>query len=129
MTKPFGVLELLARVDALLRRSGFIQGDGSGKCWEFSNVRVDTATRTVVKGDTEVSMTPKEFELLVALLKRDGAVASRLDLMSEVWGYQADVLSRTVDTHVAELRKKVEPDSSNPRHIITVRKVGYRLER
>ena len=129
VTKPFGVLELLARVEALLRRAGLLKGDETRKCWEFSDVRVDTATRTVTRGTTEIPMTPKEYELLVALLKRGGAVASRLDLMSEVWGYQADVLSRTVDTHVAELRKKIEADSSNPDHIITVRKVGYRLER
>jgi DNA-binding response OmpR family regulator len=69
-----------------------------------------------------------EFDLLLALLRRRGAVASRLDLMREVWGHQAAVLSRTVDTHVAELRRKLEKDPAAPRHILTVRKAGYRLQ-
>jgi DNA-binding response OmpR family regulator len=76
-----------------------------------------------------VSLTPKEFDLLVALLRRQGAVASRLELMKEVWGHRAAVVSRTVDTHVAELRRKLEDDASSPRHILTVWKAGYRLER
>jgi len=64
-----------------------------------------------------------------ALLQRRGAVATRLELLTEVWGYSAEVLSRTVDTHVAELRRKLEADPAAPRHILTVRKAGYRLER
>jgi len=66
--------------------------------------------------------------LLAALLRRRGAVASRLELLSEVWGYHTSVVSRTVDTHVAELRRKLETDPANPRHILTVRKAGYRME-
>ena len=67
--------------------------------------------------------------MLVALLRRRGAVASRMELLTEVWGYSAEVLSRTVDTHVAELRRKLEADPAAPNHILTVRKAGYRLER
>jgi DNA-binding response OmpR family regulator len=69
-----------------------------------------------------------EFDLLVALLRRQGAVASRLELLSEVWGHASDVLTRTVDTHIGELRRKLERDPSTPQHILTVRKAGYRLE-
>src|SRR5207249_4073529 len=76
-----------------------------------------------------VLLTPKEYELLVALIKRRGAVASRVELLTEVWGYDSAVVSRTVDTHVAELRRKLEDDLTAPRHILTVRKAGYRLER
>ncbi|MDQ3488917.1 MAG: helix-turn-helix domain-containing protein [Acidobacteriota bacterium] len=68
-----------------------------------------------------------EFDLLVALLRRNGAVASRLELLAEVWGHSAAVLTRTVDTHVGELRRKLEHDPSAPKHILTVRKAGYRL--
>ena len=68
------------------------------------------------------------FDLLLALLRRRGAVATRLELMKEVWGYHASVVSRTVDTHVAELRRKLEDDPAMPRHILTVRKAGYRLQ-
>ena len=69
-----------------------------------------------------------EFNLLLALLERRGAIVSRLDLLREVWGHAASVLTRTVDTHVAELRRKLEDDASRPRHILTVRKAGYRLK-
>jgi DNA-binding response OmpR family regulator len=76
-----------------------------------------------------VSLTPKEFDLLAALLARKGAVASRQELLTEVWRYEnADVMTRTVDVHIGELRRKLEVDPGKPRHIITVRKAGYRLE-
>jgi DNA-binding response OmpR family regulator len=128
VTKPFGVLELLARVEALLRRA---QGSANGQSHEvfrFGNVVVDTASRTVSREGCDVPLTPKEYDLLVALLKRNGAVASRIELMKQVWGYSAAVLSRTVDTHVAELRRKLDDTTVEPRHILTVRKVGYRLQ-
>lgn len=80
------------------------------------------------KGDAEVALTPKEFDLLLALVRRRGAVVSRLELLKEVWGHQAEVMTRTVDIHIAELRRKLEKDASSPRHIITVWKAGYRLQ-
>jgi two-component system alkaline phosphatase synthesis response regulator PhoP len=130
VTKPFGVLELLARVEALLRRA---RPGGNGKpeprhVFRFGDVEIDTATRTVTKGGRDVALAPKEYDLLLALLQRDGAVASRIDLMTEVWGYSAAVLSRTVDTHIAELRRKVDNGGPEARHIVTVRKIGYRLQ-
>jgi DNA-binding response OmpR family regulator len=91
-------------------------------------VEVDTAARVVRRRGRVVDLAPKEFDLLLALLRSRGAAVSRLDLMREVWGYSSAVVSRTVDTHVAELRRKLEDVPSSPRHIITVRKVGYRLE-
>jgi two-component system response regulator MtrA len=83
----------------------------------------------VYRAGRPVALTPREFELLLALVRRRGAAVSRADLLREVWQYQRDVVSRTVDMHVAELRRKLEPDPSHPRHIRTVWKVGYRLER
>jgi two-component system, OmpR family, alkaline phosphatase synthesis response regulator PhoP len=126
VTKPFGILELVARVQAVLRRSG-------GGVWaeatvRFGDVSVDAATRTVRKRDQTVELTPMEFNLLLALAKRRGAVVSRLDLLKEVWGHASTVLTRTVDTHVAELRRKLEDDPSRPRYILTSRKAGYRLQ-
>ncbi|HEX2095411.1 MAG TPA: response regulator transcription factor [Longimicrobiaceae bacterium] len=132
VTKPFGVLELLARVAALLRRSR--GGNGApvrevAAVEHFGEVEVDPSSRAVRCGGGAVELTPKEFDLLMALLRRDGAVASRLELMREVWGHRAAVVSRTVDTHIAELRRKLERDPARPRHILTVWKAGYRLER
>ena len=75
-----------------------------------------------------MSLAPKELDLLLALLDSAGAAVSRMTLMNQVWGYQADVLSRTVDSHIAEVRRKLEADPGRPRHIVTVRKFGYRLE-
>jgi DNA-binding response OmpR family regulator len=128
VTKPFGILELMARIEALLRRSG-------GRCSarsapiRFGDVLVDPDTRSVHKGDRAVPLTAMEFNLLLALLERDGAVASRVELLQEVWGHASSVLTRTIDTHVAELRRKLEDDASRPKHILTIRKTGYRLSR
>ena len=126
VTKPFSVLEVIERVGALLRRAG--RGDGDQSPIRFGDVLVERATRTVRRRGEPVALTPIEFDLLVALLRRGGAVAPRLELLREVWGHQAAVVTRTVDTHIAELRRKLEDDPSSPRHILTVRKVGYRLQ-
>ncbi len=127
VTKPFGLLELLARIEALLRRSS---GSRSARSipTRFGDVRVDPDTRTVRKGNRTVALTAMEFNLLMALLERRGAVASRLELLREVWGHASSVVTCTVDTHVAELRRKLEDDASRPQHILTVRKAGYRLQ-
>lgn len=126
VTKPFGVLELLARVKAILRRAGW-SDDEPAAVERFGDVEVDVASRRVLRDGREVALTPKEFDLLVALTRRRGAVASRAELLQEVWGHRAPVASRTVDTHVAELRRKLEADSSSPRWILTVHKAGYRF--
>jgi two-component system alkaline phosphatase synthesis response regulator PhoP len=128
VTKPFGVLELLARVEALLRRAQPPDPAEVREEFRFGEVVVDTATRSVTKAGREVALTPKEYDLLVALIRRKGALASRVELMKQVWGYSAAVLSRTVDTHIAELRRKLENGSSEPKHILTVRTIGYRLQ-
>jgi DNA-binding response OmpR family regulator len=95
----------------------------------FGDVTVDFATHQVKRGSRAMDLRPKEYALLVALLKRGGRVASRLELLREVWGYAEDVMSRTVDTHIAMLRRKLEADAAHPRHIVTVRTFGYRIER
>jgi DNA-binding response OmpR family regulator len=127
ITKPFGLLELLARIEALLRRTA-TPVPAPGGAVGFGEVEVDVAARVVRRRGQVVELAPKEFDLLLALLKSRGAVVSRLELMTRVWGYSSAVVSRTVDTHVAELRRKLEDTPSAPRHIVTVRKIGYRLE-
>jgi DNA-binding response OmpR family regulator len=130
VTKPFGLSELLARVEAILRRArgGDHRDDEKAAIEHFSDVTVNVAARAVTKGSDGVSLTPKEFDLLLALIRRRGAVVSRLELLKEVWGHQAEVMTRTVDIHIAELRRKLEDDPATPRHILTVWKAGYRLE-
>ncbi|MGH7689803.1 MAG: response regulator transcription factor [Gemmatimonadaceae bacterium] len=129
VTKPCGVMELLARVAALLRRARQAEtGAGPDVVERFGAVEINPASRTVTRGDQPVALSPKEFDLLLALVRRRGAVVSRLELLKEVWGYSADVMTRTVDIHIAELRRKLEDDPSKPRHILTVWKAGYRLQ-
>ncbi|HEY6384815.1 MAG TPA: response regulator transcription factor [Candidatus Acidoferrum sp.] len=130
VTKPFSLLELLARVEALLRRTQppLALANDAHEVHRFGNVEVDAAACTVRRASESVELAPKEFSLLLALLRAGGAVVSRLQLMREVWGYSAAVVSRTVDTHIAELRRKLEENPASPRHIITVRKTGYRIK-
>ena len=132
VTKPFGLLELLARVDAVRRRTRLAVAGRDGQRDTapivIGDLRIEPATRTVYRAGVPVPLRPKEFELLVALARRDGEVVSRYELLDEVWGYGADVVSRTVDTHVGQLRAKLERNPAAPRLLLTVRKSGYRLQ-
>jgi two-component system, OmpR family, alkaline phosphatase synthesis response regulator PhoP len=129
VAKPFGLLELLARVDALLRRAQSIGAKSKlGVPVSFGDVQVDPGTHSVRRNGEAVTLRPKEYDLLIALLHRRGQVASRAELLEEVWGYSGEVYSRTVDTHVAELRRKLEENAADPQHILTVRKTGYRIQ-
>ena len=127
VTKPVGLLELLERVRALLRRSE-PTADGPGERIGFGVVNVDPAARTVTVDGKPVSLSPKAFDLMLALVRRRGAVASRAELLAEVWGAAQDVFTRTVDSHMAELRRKLEADPAAPRHFLTVWKSGYRFQ-
>ena len=95
--------------------------------YAFGDIVVDEYMRIVWREGVEVSLTPKEYELLVALARRRGAPASKQALMNEVWNTTVETQSRTLDQHVFELRRKLEKMSREPRHLITVRKYGYRL--
>ena len=129
VTKPFGVLELLERVRALIRRAARDSAPGTHALLRFGDVTVDTSSRSVTRNGDPSPLTPKAYELLLALVRRNGAVATRNELLKEVWGYSAFVTTRTVDSHIAELRRKIEHDPANPRFVKTVWKVGYRFER
>jgi len=128
VTKPFSIVELLERVAALLRRSSKSEAPEPTEV-TFGDVVVDLAARTVLRNGSPCALTPKAYELLLAFLKRDGAVISRNELLKEVWGYGAFIMTRTVDSHIAELRRKLEDNPAAPRHILTVWKVGYRFAR
>ena len=133
VTKPFGLRELLARVDALFRRRRRLT-NGSGPDdaetrppARFGDVEIHFESRTVLKGGSPVPLRPREFDLLAALARRMNAVVARRKLLDEVWAYDEAVETRTVDTHIVELRRKIENDPTNPRLIVTVRKAGYML--
>ena len=130
VTKPFGLMELLARVEALLRRGRGLAG--SDEILEMDTIRIGDIeicpkTRSVRKAGRTVELAPKEYELLLELIRQKGAVVSRIELMKTVWGHSSSIVSRTVDTRVAELRRKLEDDASRPVLIVTVRKAGYRI--
>ena len=127
VTKPFGLLELMARVEALLRRAGRPAAPADPAVVTLGEIEVSPAQRAVRRRGEEVALTPKEFDLLMALVRRKGTVAGRLELLAEVWGHRAAVMTRTVDMHVAQLRRKLEDDPADPRHIVTVWKAGYRI--
>ncbi len=124
VTKPFGVLELLARVSALLRRAQ--RPSRHPPVVRVGDLEINRNTRLVTRAGVRVDLTPMEFDLLIALMDHEGTTSSRLSLLNEVWGHSAAVVTRTVDTHIAELRRKLEKDPAQPEHIVTVRKVGYR---
>ena len=134
VVKPVGVLELLARVEAIIRRVATARdpgADGAGRAslHRFSDVLVDLRTRTVLRNGNPVDLSPMEFDFLAYLIESGGGIVSRDTLMRQVWRYSSGVTSRTVDQHVARLRNKLEPDPAQPRHLITVRKAGYRFRR
>lgn len=130
VTKPFPLLELIERVHSLVRRSRSAPGATvEDETIRFGDIVVEPESHRVLRAGEPVQLTPKAYDLMLALIRRDGAVATRLELLREVWGHRGLVLTRTVDSHIAELRRKLEADPAEPRHFVTVWKVGYRFER
>jgi len=127
VTKPFGVMELMLRVRAVLRRTSPSGSSSTPHRERIGAVEVDVANRVVLKNGQEVALTPKAIDLLRALIAQRDRAVSRQDLLRDVWGYATSVTTRTVDAHIGELRRKIEDDPANPRHILTVWKKGYRL--
>lgn len=132
VAKPTGLLELLARVEAMLRRVGVRERaqllTPAQPQYRFADIVVDTRTRRVTRDGVAVDLTPMEFELLIHLIRRQESVVPRDELLHHVWHYSRGLTSRTVDQHIARLRFKLEADPAAPRHFLTVRKAGYRFE-
>ena len=129
LTKPFGVMEMVVRIEALLRRRAPAKQETAGQqTIRIGDVQIDPDRHAVIRDGVELPLTPKALQLLRALVKRSNRVVTRQELLRDVWGYSADVTTRTVDAHMAELRRKLEPDPGKPRHLLTVWRVGYRLK-
>jgi len=126
LTKPFDPAELLARCEALLRRV-VKENRPSVSRFEFDGVDVNFESGEVKRNGESISLTAKELQLLRYLVEHRGNVVSREELLQRVWEYQSEVTSRTVDVHVAWLRQKLEANPGHPKHIHTVRGVGYRF--
>lgn len=124
--KPFNPAELLARVEALLRRARK-ESRMAVRSFEFEDVAVDFERAEVRKSGEKVNMAQKELQLLRYLVDHRERVVTREELLREIWEYSSDVSSRTIDVHIAWIRQKLEPDPQNPRHIQTIRGKGYRF--
>ena len=125
VTKPFDTMELMARIEVLLRRSVPRSGIGVHK---FGPIRVDFRGTQVTRDGAEVYLTAREFQLLRYLIERAGTTLSRTEILREVWGYEGGTFSRTVDVHVASLRQKLEDLPKKPKWIVTVPGLGYRFQ-
>jgi DNA-binding response OmpR family regulator len=125
VTKPFSFMELLARAEAELRRSAGRVGDG--ELCRIGEVEVDFRRHEANRDGEAVTLSAREFELLRYLHHHRGRVVTREELLDAVWGYDAIPFTRTVDVHVAKLRKKIEESPAHPRHLVTVHRVGYKL--
>jgi DNA-binding response OmpR family regulator len=128
VAKPFSLAELLARVRAALRR-GPRAVEKPRTVHEFGDAKVDVAARTVTRAGAPVEMTATEFDVLVCLIEARGAALSRDSIFTRVWGPNHHGTPRTIDNFIQQLRSKLEPDAARPRHVVTVRGIGYRFDR
>ncbi len=127
VTKPFSFLELMARVEALLRRSAPRESNLDSA--EFGDIVADFKKCEVTKDGKLLELTPRELELLRFMIEHEGDVVSRDQLLDAVWGYEKMPFTRTVDMHIAKLRKKIEDNPSEPKYLVTVHRYGYKFKR
>jgi len=125
LVKPFEMAELLARIEALLRRSA--TPPQQPEAFRFGDIAVDFRRAEVTKGETALALSAREFKLLKYFIEHRGAALSRDELLNEVWGYTAMPSTRTVDVHVAWLRQKLEDNPRHPQYILTVHGLGYKF--
>jgi two-component system OmpR family response regulator len=127
MTKPFSMRELMARIRAMLRRVE-IQAVTPETPVKFGDLEIDVLHHVITRAGITLNLSPKEFDLLVFLTTNKGLVFSRDQLLEKVWGYEYSGDTRTVDVHIRWLREKIEDNSEEPKHLITIRGVGYKFE-
>lgn len=125
VTKPFSFMELMARVEALLRRAG--PGSGKVDAYSFGDVSINFRTQEAKRKGRSIDLSQREFRLLKYFIEKRGQVVAREELLEAVWGYQNIPFTRTVDMHVAKLRKKIEWHPEEPEYIVTVHRAGYKF--
>jgi DNA-binding response OmpR family regulator len=125
ITKPFSILEVLARINALLRRSG--SGSTVPEVFQTRDLEIHFKKHKAYKQGNALKLSPREFEILRYLVERRGEVVSRDDLLNQVWGYDSFPYTRTIDAHIAMLRKKIETNPEAPEMIITIHGKGYKF--
>jgi DNA-binding response OmpR family regulator len=125
VTKPFSIVELLARIRALLRRSQ-IKTDATAIC-SFANISIDFLRHEVKRDQQALNLSLREFEVLRFMVQHEGELITRDRLLDEVWGYDIYPTTRTIDTFILNLRKKIEADPAQPKHLVTVHKAGYKF--
>lgn len=125
VTKPFDLMELLARIESVLRRGG--KERGYQDQYQLGTLQIDFVQYTIQQGAETTHMTQQEALLLRYLVHQEGVILSREQIMQEVWGHDEHYSFRTIDTHITKLRQKIEPIPSRPRHILTVHRIGYRF--
>ncbi|PSQ84226.1 MAG: DNA-binding response regulator, partial [Bacteroidetes bacterium QS_1_65_9] len=126
VTKPFSAEELAARVKAVLKRSN-LPSEAPMEVYQFGEVEVNFSNHTAFRGDEEIEFTALEFDILRYFIQHRNRTVSRKQLLRDVWGISGDITTRTIDRHVASLRKKIEPDPDVPEYIETVYGIGYKF--
>ena len=127
LVKPFEPIELLARMESLLRRAHVLASDQAAEVYHFDQIRVDLRRAEVRRNNAQVELLPKEYRLLCYLIEHRDVILSRNQLLDEVWGYDTTPTTRTVDVHIAGLRQKLEVDPRRPKHILTIHGLGYKF--
>ncbi|MBI3666655.1 MAG: response regulator transcription factor [Acidobacteria bacterium] len=123
LTKPFSLAELLARTEAILRRAGTPRLE----TFQFGDITVNFTSFEAIKNGRALDLSPREFEILRYLVEHRGQVVSRSEMLDRIWGYTGQALTRTVDSHIANLRQKIEDLPSQPLYIQTVHRIGYKF--
>jgi two-component system alkaline phosphatase synthesis response regulator PhoP len=124
VTKPFSIKQLLARVEALLRRTAHPEPD----IYQFGSLKLDVAKKTLTRDGAEVALSPKEFKVLHLLVKRQGSVLTRDEILSTAFGFAHFVSAKNIDGFIKTIREKIEPDLNKPTFIHTIGDVGYKFE-
>jgi len=127
ITKPFNVEELAARVKAILQRT-MPPSEAPMDVYEIGEVEINFTTHEAYRGDEEIDFTALEFDILRYLIQHEGRTVTRKQLLRDVWGIDENIITRTIDRHMASVRKKIEPDPSAPTYVETVYGIGYRFE-